>query len=546
MDLSENSQQSEQTSVVQQVTPNDTSVQTDVTVTPLNGEKPLKLNWKRTFLVAFAFFGILLMWQVYDNTCSKLLEQQFMHAFGITDEKQIQYLVGIVMALDNVAALIMMPIFGRLSDKTHTRWGKRMPYILIGTIVCAILFPFIPLMFDANNVVGLILIMAVVVFFAMAYRNPAVSLMPDMTPKPLRSKANGIINIVGYMGGLVATLAGMAFVLTKYLAPGQVIYQINEVIPQAISVNGVNIAANTEVTQDLVNQIYGVGTTATAITNPNAGHWGNVWIAEAPFLIASVFMIASVLVLFFTIKENKIAVEVKDEMEQGEREAELVDKVDTSSGLSKTNKMMLWLILIAEFFWFMAENGISTFLTNYSTNEFGADTTKALMMTILGGAGSVIGFIVAPIVAGKIGRKWTLFSGLSLTLLMYALWMILSFTPMFKGASKLPWMMYVIWLIKGFGMSMVHVNSFPMVVELCTGDKIGKYTGYYYTASMAAQTVTPVALGSFLLVPSFGWEFLPIYATVCMVISAAVFFFVPNVKLKKTTLKKGLEALDQD
>ena len=153
-----------------------------------NQEPQLKLNVKRTAIIGFAFFGILLLWQVYDSWCPTFLTELFKTAFpNITSEEEVQYLVGIIMALDNLAALILLPIFGALSDKTKTPIGKRMPYILVGTFVCAVAFPFIPVFFHFNNMAGVIAMMAIVVIFMMMYRNPAVSLMPDMTPKPLRS-----------------------------------------------------------------------------------------------------------------------------------------------------------------------------------------------------------------------------------------------------------------------------------------------------------------------------------------------------------------------
>ena len=184
----------------------------------------LKLNMKRTFIIGFAFFGILLLWQVYDSWCPTFLQEMFKNMLagqqGIDPSEvadaEVQYLVGIIMALDNLAALILMPIFGRLSDKTRTPLGKRMPYILAGTFICAVAFPFIPVMFHYNKPVGMIVMMVIVLVVAMSYRNPAVALMPDLTPKPLRSKANGIINIMGYIGGFFATLVGMVFVLTDY------------------------------------------------------------------------------------------------------------------------------------------------------------------------------------------------------------------------------------------------------------------------------------------------------------------------------------------
>ena len=465
-------------------------------------EGTFKLNIKRTCIIGFAFFGILLLWQVYDSWCPTFLTELFKNAFpNITSEEEVQYLVGIIMALDNLAALILLPIFGALSDKTKTPIGKRMPYILVGTLVCAIAFPFIPVFFHYNNLAGVIAMMAIVVIFMMMYRNPAVSLMPDMTPKPLRSKANGIINIMGYIGGAFATIVGIIFVLSDYL-----------------DING-------------------------------EGGWAahNIWVIEIPFLMASVLMVISCLVLFFKINENKIEAEMAPEMKRGEEYSELKEKVTDDKPLTTANKIMLILILVAEFFWFMSDNGISTFMGNYTIYHFGASSSSNMINTIVGGVGSVIGFALGGMIAGKIGRKWTIISGLGLTLLSYVVWSILSFTliEFSEGSGTFPIYLYFIWFVKGFGMSLVHVNSYPMVVELCNSKKIGRFTGYYYAASMAAQTITPIALGSILLVPSFDFGILPIYALVCLAVSFVVFFFVKNVKTVKTSFKKGLETMDQ-
>ena len=468
-----------------------------------------KLNLKRTFLIGFAFFGILLLWQVYDSWCPPLLTELFKNSFGVTDEKQVQYLVGIMMAIDNLAALILLPIFGRLSDKTKTPIGKRMPYILVGTFVCAVAFPFMPIFFHFNNVGGFIAMMLVVVIFMMMYRNPAVALMPDLTPKPLRSKANGIINIMGYIGGLFATIVGIVFVLSDYL--------------------GKTIDKETGLTKT---------TWAT----------GNIWALELPFLIASVLMVISAVVLFITVKENKVEEEIADELRRGEEASATEDKVDDDKPMTRANKIMLWLILGAEFFWFMADNGIGTFMSNYTIYHLGASTASNMINTIMGGVGSVIGFAIGGFIAAKIGRKWTIFSGLGLSLLAYIVWIIGTFTFL-KGAAgsgQFPPIIWVIWFIKGFGMSLVHLNSFPMVVELCNSKKIGTFTGYYYASSMAAQTITPVALGSLLLVEGFNWGFLPVYAAACLVVSIVVFFFVKSIKSNKVKNATGLEALGQD
>ena len=490
----------------------------------VQNQSTFKLNYKRTFLIGFAFFGILLLWQVYDLWCPTFLSEMFAKAFYPEYEtlrqvntaeaiqqcgdiiKKVQYPVGIMMAIDNIAALILMPIFGHLSDKTNTKIGKRMPYILVGTFVCAVAFPFIPVLFHFNQLAGVIIMMAVVVLFAMMYRNPAVALMPDITPKPLRSKANGIINIMGYIGGAFATVVGLVFVLSQYL-----------------------------------------GTAIDKKTHLYAEHtwaYNNIWAVEGPFLVASILMLISAVVLFILVKENKIKDEMKDELARGEALSEAADKVDDDKPLSRANKIMLFLILGAEFFWFMADNGISTFLNNYVIYGTHSESTNTMVLTILGGVGSVVGFAVGGIIASKIGRKWTLFGGLGLTLFCYALWAILTFAVGLPEGSIPVWL-FIIWLVKGFGMSLVHVNSFPMVLELCNSKKIGRFTGYYYAASMAAQTITPIALGSLLFIDGFDWRFLPVYAGVCIVVSLAVFFFVKNVKNTKTTFTKGLEALGE-
>ena len=474
----------------------------------VNSNKHLKLNYKRTYLIGFAFFGILLLWQVYDSWCPTLLTELFKNAFSSSD-KEVQYLVGIMMAMDNLAALILLPIFGRISDKTHTRIGKRMPYILVGTFICAIAFPFIPLLFHFNNLVGVLIMMLIVVIFMMMYRNPAVALMPDLTPKPLRSKANGIINIMGYIGGAFATVVGIVFVLSDYLG--------------------------TKLNKD--------GTPAD-----HTWAFNNIWAIMMPFIIASVLMLISAVVLFFTVKENKVEEEIADDLRRGEEMSATEDKVDDDKPLTRANKIMLILILGAEFFWFMADNGIGTFMGNYTVYHLGASTQSNMLNTILGGLGSVLGFAIGGIIAGKIGRKWTVFSGLGLSLISYIVWIIGTFTFL-KGAAgsgSFPPIIWVIWFIKGFGMSLVHLNSFPMVVELCNSKKIGAFTGYYYASSMAAQTITPIALGSLMLIEGFDWAYLPVYAATCLVVSIAVFFFVKNIKARKEKIATGLEAIGAD
>ena len=470
----------------------------------------MKLNLKRTFLIGFAFFGILLLWQVYDSWCPTFLTDIFarrMYGMSSAELKagdaskilNVQWLVGIIMACDNLAALILLPIFGNLSDKTKTPIGKRMPYILTGTFVAAVAFPFVPLFFHQNNIAGMVIMMAIVLMFMMMYRNPAVALMPDITPKPLRAKANGIINIMGYLGGAFATVLGIFLKLSDYINAGD--------------------AAR------------------------------NVWTIELPFIIASILMVISALVLFCTIKENKIAEEMKDELEEGERLAAIETPVDDDKPMSKANKTMLLAILGAEFLWFMSDNAIGTYIGNYVIYYLNSVSSATMIMTIIGGLASVIGFATAGYIADKIGRKWTISIGLGVTFIGLIVMCFAAPTGNVTGANgefSFPTILYVVWIIKGYGMALVHNCSFPMVVELCSSKKIGKFTGYYYTASMSAQTVTPILLG-LVFTRTGAWRALPIYSGILTLLSFAVFTsLVKNIKAKKVDNVKGLEALDAD
>ena len=467
----------------------------------------LKLNYKRTFLIGFAFFGILLLWQVYDSWCPTFLTDIFARRmYGISSAElkagdpekilNVQWLVGIIMACDNLAALILLPIFGNLSDKTHTPLGKRMPYILTGTFVAAVAFPFIPLFFHANNITGMVAMMAVVLMFMMMYRNPAVALMPDITPKPLRAKANGIINIMGYLGGAFATVLGIFLKLSDY-------------INSADSVR-------------------------------------NVWTIELPFIIASLLMVISALVLFFTIRENKIAEEIKDEMAEGERYAAIENPVEDDKPMTPANKKMLLAILAAEFLWFMSDNAIGTYIGNYVIYYLQSVSSATMILTIIGGLASVVGFATAGSIADKIGRKWTISIGLAVTFLALIIMCFVAPTHNVTGVNgefSFPKLLFLVWAIKGFGMALVHNCSFPMVVELSSSKTIGKFTGFYYSASMSAQTVTPILLG--LVFNMTGkWRALSIYAAVLTACSFGVFtFLVKNIRASKVGNAKGLEAL---
>ena len=213
----------------------------------------------------------------------------------------------------------------------------------------------------------MVIMMGIVLIFMMMYRNPAVALMPDITPKPLRAKANGIINIMGYLGGGAATILGVFLKLSDYIN----------------------------------------------VTDRST----KMWIIEIPFIVASLLMVISALVLFFTIRENKIEEEMKDELAEGERLAAIETPATDEGPMSPANRRMLLAILGAEFLWFMSDNAIGTYIGNYVIYYLNASSSATMILTLGGGLASAVGFLIAGGIAEKIGRKWTVSCGLLLSVL---------------------------------------------------------------------------------------------------------------------------------
>ncbi len=494
---------------------------------------------RRTLWIGLAFFGILLVWQLYNSYCSPMLSFLFAKhdyaskveegkilaaALGVkldmkfllannfiteADYLSIQWKVGIVMALDNIAALFIMPIFGNLSDKTHTKVGKRMPYIIVGSVVTAMVLPLIPFFFASGMhsadralvgmIVGMIATMVVIIIFMMSYRSPAVALMPDLTPKPLRSKANGLINIVGYVGGAVGSVFAIVIPVTKYI-------------------DGSNTS---------------------------------LWMLEIPFIVCSVTLLASLVLLFIKVKENKLHEQLDEEIRLGDALGESAEQVTSTEKLSKTNIRNLALILVAEVFWFMSLNAVETFQTNYVMFWLNCSSAGGAIMTVISGAASVIGFLVAGALADKIGRKWTIFAGICTVTLCYIIYSLIPQVEVPLGDSSkvftasLPFIFFILLPMVGFGSSLIHICSFPLVTDYCTSEKLGRFTSLYYSASMLAQSITPICIGFIFINTS--WRALPIYSAILMALAGLVFFFVKAPRAKDTGVNaKGLEALGSD
>lgn len=422
----------------------------------------MKLNYRRTFFIGLAFMSISAFWQLYDSIIPLILK----HTFEIGDTW-----AGGIMAIDNILALFMLPLFGAFSDKVKTSIGKRMPFILSGTAIAVIAMILIPVADNMASLPLFVLVLLIALVAMSTYRSPAVALMPDVTPKPMRSQANGIINLMGALGAV------FSLALISFLVP------------------------------------------ATGVPN-----------YLGIFAIVAAFMVIAVVVLFGTIKENKIA----KEMETVDDPAE--EAKDEASGSSKMDPLVrrsFWLILASIFFWFFSYNAVTTAFSKYVQSHLGVAGGGFANSLMLATVAAVIAFVPAGMIAAKIGRKRTILTGIALLAVCFALASLFTtFTPLLN----------VLLVFVGFGWAAINVNSYPMVVEMAKGPDIGKYTGYYYTASMSAQILTPVLSGFFMEHVGYGTLF-P-YATVFMAIAFITMSQVKHGDSKVIPPKSKLELLD--
>ena len=428
----------------------------------------MKLNNKRTILIGLAFMSILAFWQFYDQVIPYILE----NIFGQTTLR-----TNAIMAIDNVLAIFMLPLFGAISDRTHTRLGRRTPYILYGTIAACILMVLLALFEKAVSFPGFFVCLLLLLITMSIYRSPAVAYMPDVTPKPLRSKGNAIINLVGYIGGIFATVMMMVLLRSEKAADGTTTYTGNQSFVPI-------------------------------------------------FLVIAGFMLATVLIMVLSLNENKLLAEVHDEMEEEDEE------LDKGEKLSKDVRRSLILVLASVFLWFAAYNAVTTAFSRYCAAIWHVDLGASSGYLLVATVAAIVAFIPLGVFSSRVGRKKAVLFGILLMAACYALAIAI---------RKPSAVMYVIFALVGIGWASINVNSFPMVVEMCKSGDVGKYTGYYYTFSMAAQIVTPLLSG--WLITRFGYNILFPYAVVFSLLSFVTMFFVRHGD-NRPEAKTGLEAFE--
>ena len=415
------------------------------------------------------------------------------------------------MSVYNILAVVLLPVFGALSDKVNTRFGKRTPFIFFGTIIAVIAFialslidniqlarviaadiPSLPddtvdqikfiqqttLDLTLKNplpLVGFIATLLVTLVAMATFRSPAVALMPDVTIKPLRSKANAIITLTGTAGGIIVLALGIVFATSE-----------------------------------------------------------NKYMEYTGYFIAVVaIMLVGFIIFMLTVKENKWANEMEEESKLLEPETE--ESKNEGGKLSKGEFRSLMLILASVALWYIGYNSITSKYSVYASNILEFDFNLTL---IIAQAAAIVTYIPVGIISSKIGRKKSILAGVIILAAAF-------FMGIFVTSKTSQSIMYPIFALAGIGWATINVNSFPMAVELAKSGNVGKYTGYYYTASMAAQIVAPILSG--VLYDIFGMRITFFaFGTAFVVFSFITMLFVRHGDNKVENNGSVLEMLDVD
>ena len=436
----------------------------------------MKLNYRRTFLIGLAFLSICAFWQMYDNIIPLILQ----NTFGIGET-----ITGAIMAADNVLALFLLPVFGAISDRVDTKFGKRMPFIAGGTVLAVIFLMILPAADRSEN-----LILFVVTLFALLvsmglYRSPAVALMPDLTPNKLRSKGNAVINLMGAVGG-VYTLIMIKLLVGKGERP--------DYTPLFVSV--------------------------------------------------AALMVIAVGILVITIQEKKVKTKVDAEVKAYEEKAGVVvetedtvekEEEEPKAAMLKEVKRSMIFLLASIFLWFTAYNAVSTAFSRYTKVVWKLEAGGFADCLMVATVAAILSYIPIGNISSKIGRKKTIMGGVVLMSVCY-------FAAISAGAYH-P-LINVAFAVIGVGWAAINVNSYPMIVEMSKGCDIGKFTGTYYTFSMTAQIFTPVLSG--FLLENVSYRTLFPYAFIFSVLAFCTMTQVHHGDARPDKKKSVLENFDVD
>ena len=384
-----------------------------------------KFSYGNTFLLGFGFFGVSIIWSVYNAFVPLLLDGKFGLQAGW---------IGFIMVLDNVAALFIQPPLGVFSDRMRSPLGRRLPFIAVGAPLAAAVFGLIPFM----SALPLFILSCITLLLAMAiWRTPVVALMPDITPSKFRSQANGVINLMGGLGSVLATVIGGT------------LYARNPSFPF--------------------------------------------------FLGAGLVVVAGALVLLLIREPAEYRSKKLHLAEQGEETKMNTKVLANLTEVFKQDDKSAMYILLAILFWFISYNGLEAFVTLYGVKHLGlAEGDSAFQISYIGLTFMLMA-IPAGILSRKLKRKVTIMTGIVLmTISIVLMFLIPADVLTIQFAALMGNGFYVLSLVMvltGIGWAMINVNSLPMVVDMTDDDHVGTYTGLYYFFSQMAATLGPIVFG---------------------------------------------------
>ena len=479
-----------------------------------------KFSRKRTILTGFGFMASSIAWAIYDPYITKILNRLLTESATITAwsaklneafpflarfaESQgqdvnlagggitlVPLFIGIIMTFDNIFGVIFQPTFGKLSDRTHSKLGKRRPFIIFGAPVSAFLFAVIPWVALSNSLALTMFFIILFVFSMSLWRAPVVALMPALTPPSLRSEGNAIINLMGGVGSAIGMFAGTVVGIFYKLATGIEITTENETIA-----------------------------------------------FPYVFLTGAVVMVIGMLVIMFFVKEPSSKIEAAGERNRAadEKAAKKAEKeARKAQKLSKGERVSLIFMLAGLFFLFCGTNAITTFFALFAAEILGKTTAEATIMTTLFAVCSAIAAIPAGYMGKKIGRKKTIIIGLIAFMAAFVLYL----------ATRSDIIVWAVLVIGGFANMLITVNTLPLVLEIGGNDRVGTFTGYYYTATFSAQIASPIVYGAVRML-SGTYMSLFVYSPIMFVLSMLCIFVVKHGEALPDEVIKAAEAEGND
>ena len=468
----------------------------------------MKLNYKRTILVGMAFFLISAFWQAYDAIIPLILTNHY----GLP-----QSISGAVMSIDNVLAVFMLPIFGALSDKVNTKRGKRTPFILVGTIAAVV--GFVALTFIDNLQLARVIEAGIPNIQQGAMTDTEFT--AHLCEKALELTVANPLPLVGFIATLLVVLIAMA----TFRSPAVAL--MPDVTVKPLRSKGNAIINLTGTAGGILVLVLGVVFATSK----------NHYMKYTPYVIAvTAIMLTGLIVFLLTVKEKKWAEEMEEESRRlGIDEGTAEEADGEKKKLSRGELASLLLILASVALWYIGYNSITSKYSVYATNILHFDFNLTL---IIAQGAAIVSYIPVGIISSKLGRRKTILAGVVILASAF-------FIGNFITSDIHPAVMYPVFILAGIGWATINVNSFPMVVELARGGDVGKYTGYYYTASMSAQIVAPILSG--VLYDIFGMRYVFFaFGTVFVALAFITMFFVKHGDSKPIKKASALESLDVD